>query len=137
MAVDNLDFGNFRAWICLQRFGLVLCEPLKPSFQTIGFYIPTVSIVVWFKIAQESSASLFTCFNMRLCVVDKEEFLILGVSLDPLAEFWLSDEPMVGRRTEIARFFTQKQLLEVSVIEDVRVLTPTSERAFFVSANKS
>jgi len=76
--------------------------------------------------------SHLTNFHVCLGVVAEEEFLVLCVSVDPSLKLSVLYEFQVGLRAEVLRLVSQKELLEVSIVENVRVQVPASVWAFLV-----
>jgi hypothetical protein len=68
--------------------------------------------------------SELTQSNVRLCVVSEEEVLVLGVRFNPVFKRGVLHELMVGLGGIVLGLLLEEKLLEVSVVEDVRVHAP-------------
>lgn len=74
---------------------------------------------------------------MCLGIVGEEEVLVSSVCFDPLSKFRVSYKSEVAFGLVMARFVTEEELLEVCVVENVRVSSPSVVRSLFVFADKT
>jgi hypothetical protein len=72
-----------------------------------------------------------------LGIVGEEEVLVSSVRFDPLSKFRVSYKSEVTFGLVMARFVTEEELLEVCVVENVRVSSPSVVRPLFVFTDKA
>ena len=96
-------------------------------------HVATVNDVGRIKLAEQVLfLSALRHLHMCLCVVVEEEVLVLGVSLDPLLQLRVVQQLQVGLSLEIPAVMCEEHLLEVAVVEDIRVHRPAAFLALVV-----
>jgi len=72
-----------------------------------------------------------------LGVVGEEEVLVSSVCFDPLSKFRVSYKSEVAFGLVMARFVTEEELLEVCVVENIRVSSPSVVGSLLVFTDKA
>ena len=73
-------------------------------------------------------------FHVRLGIVAEEKLLVLRVGVHPALERGILQKFKVGICAEILGLIAKQKLLEISIVEDVRIHAPARMRAFLVIA---
>lgn len=96
MMIVMLDFCDHRV-TNLSHFRVAIAsQPLRKYRVTTVFDKTAILVALRLKLAHQVVRPEFGSLDMRLCVIDEEKVLVLGVRLDPVAEFGLRHESVVG-----------------------------------------
>jgi hypothetical protein len=98
------------------------------------------SIIVVFRLefTQEGVfLSHLRSLNVCLGVVSEEEVIVSGVCLNPLSELRVGYKSDITVGLVMTRFVSKEEFLEICVIKNVRVGSPSVVRALFVFSDKT
>ena len=135
-----------------QRFSLIilaLCDSV-PLLDTIdhlvealqhrssGFLVTTIHVVLRLDLRSQCLLkSELRHLLMSLRIVLKEKSLVGGILLDPLTLMRVSHHFSVSVGLEVLGTVTERQLLKISIVEDVRVHTPARVETLLGMANET
>ena len=96
MMIVMLDYGDDRV-TNLSHFRVAISsEPLREDRVTTVLNVTTVLLALGLKLAHQVVGAEFGSLDVRLCVIDEEKVLVLGVGFNPVAELGLSHESVIG-----------------------------------------
>lgn len=111
---------------------------VEEVLEATGLNIATIIVVLRLELTeQDVFLSHLRGFHVCLGVVSEEEVVVCGVCLDPGSEFGVGYKSNVTLGLVMARFVSDEQLLEICVVENEGVGSPSVVGSLLVFANKA